>query len=176
VAAEYFLTALRSIGQNKVRALLTTLGVIIGVMSVILLIALGESAQAYVSARIRDHGQQHHHHHAGQAGDDGPHSHHRGQPPQAHLRDGQGDQAQGAGVSGVCANSVGLANMKYRTRQRSVMCIGTTPDWETIRELHTQVGRFITQQDVDRNNKVVIIGTKLKQELFGESARALRED
>jgi putative ABC transport system permease protein len=49
VELEYILTALRSIGQNKVRALLTTLGVIIGVMSVILLIALGESAQAYVS-------------------------------------------------------------------------------------------------------------------------------
>ena len=46
---EHLLTALRSIAQNKVRAFLTTLGVIIGVMSVIMLVAFGESAQAYVS-------------------------------------------------------------------------------------------------------------------------------
>ena len=41
-------TALLSIRQNKVRSLLTTLGVIIGVMSVILLISFGEAAQTYV--------------------------------------------------------------------------------------------------------------------------------
>ena len=45
---DHLTSALASIAQNKVRSLLTTLGVIIGVMSVILLIALGESAQAYV--------------------------------------------------------------------------------------------------------------------------------
>ncbi|MCC6145409.1 MAG: ABC transporter permease, partial [Candidatus Hydrogenedentes bacterium] len=45
---EFFYTALQSILHNKVRAFLTTLGVIIGVMSVILLVALGEGAQDYV--------------------------------------------------------------------------------------------------------------------------------
>ena len=42
---ESILVALRSISQNKVRSFLTTLGVIIGVMSVILLISLGEAAR-----------------------------------------------------------------------------------------------------------------------------------
>ena len=45
---ECFSTALQSIFQNKVRSFLTMLGVIIGVMSVILLISLGEAAQTYV--------------------------------------------------------------------------------------------------------------------------------
>lgn len=49
---EYFRIALESIAQNKVRSLLTMLGVIIGVMSVILLIALGEGAQSYVESEF----------------------------------------------------------------------------------------------------------------------------
>src|SRR5438034_1232892 len=46
---ELLLTALDTIRANKVRAFLTTLGVIIGVLSVILLVALGEGAKQYLS-------------------------------------------------------------------------------------------------------------------------------
>jgi putative ABC transport system permease protein len=172
--AEYFLTALRSIGQNKVRALLTTLGVIIGVMSVILLIALGESAQAYVSREFAIMGSNIIIITPGKQETTGLIPITAGSHRKLTYEMAKAIKRKADGVSGVCANSVGLANMKYGTRTRNVMCIGTTPDWETIRQLHTQVGRFITQQDVDRNNKVVIIGTKLKRELFGES-RALYE-
>ena len=42
---EYFAIALRSVLAHKIRALLTTLGVIIGVASVILLMSLGNSAR-----------------------------------------------------------------------------------------------------------------------------------
>ncbi|HOS04029.1 MAG TPA: ABC transporter permease, partial [Candidatus Hydrogenedentes bacterium] len=47
-ALELLRVALDSIAQNKVRSALTMLGVIIGVMSVIQLISLGEGAQTYV--------------------------------------------------------------------------------------------------------------------------------
>src|SRR5437588_11367245 len=46
---ELLLTALDTIRANKVRAFLTTLGVVIGVLSVILLVALGEAAKQYLS-------------------------------------------------------------------------------------------------------------------------------
>src|SRR5437763_10277636 len=46
---ELFLTAIDTIRANKVRAFLTTLGVVIGVLSVILLVALGEGAKQYLS-------------------------------------------------------------------------------------------------------------------------------
>ena len=45
---EFIRVALGSIVANKIRALLTTLGVIIGVLAVILLVALGDGARAYL--------------------------------------------------------------------------------------------------------------------------------
>ena len=45
---ELLLTALDTLRANKVRAVLTTLGVIIGVLSVILLVSLGEGARSYL--------------------------------------------------------------------------------------------------------------------------------
>jgi len=172
--AEYFLTALRSIAQNKVRALLTTLGVIIGVMSVILLIALGESAQAYVTREFAVMGSNIIIVTPGKQETTGLVPITAGSHRKLTYEIAKAIKRKAEGITGVAANSVGLANIKYLNRQRNVMCIGTTPDWEAIRELHTQVGRFISQQDVDRNNKVIILGTKLKRELFGQG-RALYE-
>ena len=48
-----FLTALRGLGANKLRAALTTLGLIIGVASVITMLALGNGARASVEASFR---------------------------------------------------------------------------------------------------------------------------
>ena len=46
-------TALTSLGGNKLRAALTLLGVVIGVASVITLMAIGKGAQAQVTERIQ---------------------------------------------------------------------------------------------------------------------------
>ena len=50
---EYFAIAFRSVLAHKIRALLTTLGVIIGVASVILLMSLGNSAREEAANQIR---------------------------------------------------------------------------------------------------------------------------
>ena len=50
---EYFAIAIRSVLAHKIRALLTTLGVIIGVASVILLMSLGNSAREEAANQIR---------------------------------------------------------------------------------------------------------------------------
>ncbi|MBM3289289.1 MAG: ABC transporter permease, partial [Candidatus Hydrogenedentes bacterium] len=51
---EYLFVALDSVAQNKVRSFLTMIGVTIGVLAVILLVALGEGAQAYVAKEFVD--------------------------------------------------------------------------------------------------------------------------
>jgi len=50
---EYFILAVKSVWAHKIRALLTTLGVIIGVSSVILLMSLGNSARTEAANQIR---------------------------------------------------------------------------------------------------------------------------
>jgi putative ABC transport system permease protein len=171
---ELFLTALSSIGQNKVRAMLTTLGVIIGVMSVILLIALGESAQAYVEREFAVMGSNVVIITPGRQETAGMIPITAGSHRKLTYEIAKAIKRKAVGITGVAANSVGLANVRYRNLQRNVLLIGTTPDFENVRQLFTQIGRFITDEDIDRNNKVCIIGTTLKRELFGEN-RALSE-
>lgn len=171
---ELFFTALRSIAQNKVRAMLTTLGVIIGVMSVILLIALGESAQSYVEREFAVMGSNVIILTPGKQETAGMFPITAGSHRKLTYDIAKAIKRKAVGINGVAANSIGLANIRYRNLQRNVLLIGTTPDFENVRQLYTQIGRFMTDEDIDRNNKVVIIGTTLKRELFGEG-RALYE-
>jgi len=168
------LTALRAIGQNKVRAMLTTLGVIIGVLSVIMLIALGESAQFYVEREFAVMGSNVLLLTPGRQETAGMFPITAGSHRKLTFDIAKAIKRKGESITGVAANMLGLANVRYRNRQRNVMCIGTTPDFEHVRQLYTQIGRFISEQDIDRNNKVCVIGTTIQRELFG-SQRALYE-
>ena len=171
---EHILTALRSIAQNKVRSILTTLGVIIGVMSVILLVALGESTQAYVENEFAVMGSNVLIVTPGRQETTGLIPITMGSHRKLTHEIAKAIKRKAVGITGVAANSLGLAGVRYRERQRHVLLIGTTPDFEHVRQLYTQIGRFITDQDIDRNNKICIIGTTLKRELFG-THRALYE-
>lgn len=168
------LTALRSIAQNKVRAMLTTLGVIIGVLSVIMLIALGESAQSYVEREFAVMGSNVLIVTAGKQETAGMFPITAGSHRKLTHDIAKTIKRKGESITGVASNMLGLANIRYLTRQRNVMLIGTTPDFENIRQIYTTIGRFISEQDIDRDNKVCVIGTTIQRELFG-THRALYE-
>jgi len=173
-ALDSIFTALRAIAQNKVRAMLTTLGVIIGVLSVIMLIALGESAQAYVEGEFAVMGSNVLIVTPGRQETAGMFPITAGSHRKLTYDIAKAIKRKGESINGVAANMLGLANVRYRNRQRNVMCIGTTPDFEQVRQLYTQIGRFVSEQDIERNNKVRVIGTTVQRELFG-SHRALHE-
>ena len=172
---EHFLTALRSIAQNKVRSFLTTLGVIIGVMSVILLIALGQSAQAYVEKEFAIMGTNVLIVTPGRQETTGMFPITAGSHRKLTYEIAKAIKRNAVGITGVAGNSIGLANVRFQNRQRHVVLIGTTPDFEHVRQLYTQIGRFITEQDIERNNKICIIGTTLKRELFGNQRALYRK-
>ncbi|NLF56515.1 MAG: FtsX-like permease family protein, partial [Candidatus Hydrogenedens sp.] len=165
---DHFTTALHSIAQNKVRSLLTTLGVIIGVMSVILLIALGESAQSYVEREFAVMGSNILIITPGKQETTGLFPITAGSNRKLTYEIAQSIKRKAPGVSGVASNIIGLSTVRYGRRMRSVLTIGTTPDFDKVRQLFTQIGRFINDRDIERNNRVCIIGTTLKRELFGD--------
>lgn len=172
---ECILTALHSLSQNKVRAFLTTLGVIIGVMSVILLVALGEAAQAYIQNEF-----------AGMGSNVIVISPGKQETTSSMIVVNAGSfrklttenaneiKRKALGIKGVSGNVLGTAQVRYGNLERNCLLIGGMEDLDEIRELHVQPGRFIDAQDIDKNNKVCIIGQKLKKDLFG-SKPALNE-
>jgi putative ABC transport system permease protein len=167
---DHFFTAIHSIAQNKVRSLLTTLGVIIGVMSVILLVALGESVQAYVQKEFAVMGSNILIITPGKQETVGIVPITAGSNHKLTFEIAKTIKRKAAGVTGVAANIMGLTQVRYGKRSRSVLTFGTTPDFDRVRQLYTQIGRFITDRDIERNNRVCVIGVTLKRELFGEES------
>jgi len=171
---ELIRTAIIALNQNKMRAALTALGVIIGVMSVILLIALGESAQAYVEREFAIMGSNVIIITPGKQETTGMFPISAGSHKKLTYEIARQIKRKVPGIIGVASNTLGLANIRYKNRQRNVLLIGTTPDFEKVRQLYTQIGRFLTEEDIERNSRVCIIGTTVKKELFG-THRALYE-
>ena len=172
---ESIFVALRSLSQNKVRSFLTALGVIIGVMSVILLISLGEAAQAYIEKEFAGMGSNVIIISPGKqettsdmfvitAGSFRKLTHENAKEIKRKAR----------GVKGVSGNVFGAGQIRYGARQRNCLIVGVMEDFDEIRQLRTQVGRFIDAQDVEKNNRVCVIGRTLRRELFG-SKPALNE-
>jgi putative ABC transport system permease protein len=165
---ECILTALYSLSQNKVRAFLTTLGVIIGVMSVILLVALGEAAQAYVENEFAGMGSNVI---AISPGKQETTSNmivvNAGSYRKLTTENAREIKRKGTGLKGVSGNVLGSAQVKYGNLERNCLLLGVMEDFFGIRELKLQIGRFIDAQDIDKNNKVCVIGEKIRKDLFG---------
>ncbi|MCX6376281.1 MAG: ABC transporter permease [Armatimonadetes bacterium] len=165
---ECILTALYSLSQNKVRAFLTTLGVIIGVMSVILLVALGEAAQAYVQNEFAGMGSNVI---AISPGKQETTSNmivvNAGSYRKLTRENAKEIKRKGIGLKGVSGNVLGTAQVKYVNLERNCLLLGVMEDFFGIRELKLQLGRFINAQDIDKNNKVCVVGEKIRRDLFG---------
>ena len=152
--------------RNKVRSLLTMLGVIIGVAAVIIMIAISAGTEATIADQIKGLG-------ANLVFIQG--SFGRGRPGAADdtpqlVYD---DVALVAGIKGVVGTSVEMpANQAIKvgsTTLTDVEIVGTTPDFPSVREAPVADGRFLNESDLERKTKVAVIGSGLAKELFGDA-------
>ncbi len=161
--------AFRAIAANGLRSVLTTLGMIIGVGSVIVLIAVGQGANKGVQDKIRGLGQdlifvQP----AAQAGAGNGGA--RGAAGSANaLTKADSDALAAAGLPGVKGVapqlSIDVQAVSPYTNQR-VTVIGTTPEYPEVRSVAVAEGDFITTTDIDKKALNIVLGAEIAKTLF----------
>ncbi len=149
--------------KNKVRSLLTMLGIIIGVAAVIVMIAISAGTEATISDQITSLGTNLIFVSASFSRM-GPTS----SGTQLVYDDATAIADEISGVTGVVVEQDASETVKAGDVSLSSISItGASPDFLTVRDLTVASGRFFTAEDVTNKKKVVILGSTLAQELFG---------
>lgn len=164
-------TALTSILRNKTRSFLTTLGVIIGVLSVILLTSIGNGLTVFIEQEFQDLGSNLLIVTPGEiVSKEGGFS---GQDPalsfaNSKLTLSDSEALSRAGYPISAAVPLIAVNGEARTGglKRKGMVVGTTAQYSVVRNTPADKGRFLTDADVGGNRKVVVIGAKIAEVLF----------
>jgi putative ABC transport system permease protein len=92
-----------------------------------------------------------------------------GRPPQLSYDDIAAIAQNVTNINGVSAEQSTMQDVKgNNTTLESVSVIGTTTGFPDVRDYRVAEGRFLTDEDNDRTNKVVVLGYDVAQELFGD--------
>lgn len=167
-------TATEALLLNKVRTALASLGIIIGIGSVIALVSLGQSSQNAVASQIQSLG--------------------------SNLLTVRAGSLMSGGVRGAAGGATSLtyedakavmtsnqittvASVSPELQQRAqviagrnntnTQILGATSAYVDVRKLSLSSGRFIMQQDIDGMGKVAVLGPQVVTDLFGEGANPI---
>ena len=149
--------AIKSIIGNKIRSLLTMLGVIIGVGAVIAAVAFAQASTKNVTDSIQSLGTN-----MISINITGRNSNRN-----VSFEDLQEFSAANSNeVTAIAPQVSGSYTVKSGVKSRSTSVIGTTPDYSIIRSRSIQSGRYLSQIDVDYRQKVAVVGTAVINDIF----------
>ncbi len=167
-----FKTAWEGLALNKGRSFLTTLGVIIGVGAVIVMMAVSAGAEAEIADQINALGPNlimvmp-----SFSRGGFGPGM---GRPPELSYDDIAAIAENVSNINGVAAEQNTTQDIKAGdVTLESISIVGTTSGFPQVRDYKVAEGRFLSDEDNDRANKVAVLGYDIAQELFGEPDAAI---
>ncbi|HZT06784.1 MAG TPA: ABC transporter permease [Chloroflexota bacterium] len=170
-AVEALRVALRALMANKLRGVLTMLGVIIGVAAVITLMSIGRGAQQQITEQVQSLGTNLIFVSPG------------AQRQQSNVRTAAGnaqtlsyddakaiaDSFLGNLAAGVAPErAVGGAQLIYGGQNLQTRIVGVTPEYQDVRNFHTAEGDFIAQQNLDARSRVIVLGASVATNLFGD--------
>jgi putative ABC transport system permease protein len=164
--ADLFQEALLALNANRLRSALTMLGVVIGVASVILMLAIGEGSKRSVAKSIQSLGSN-------------QLVVMSGAPNQGGFRGSVGglptlklDDAVAIGelysVKGVAPVSSSQAQVVFGGSNKSTSVTGTTPAYFSVNNMKIAQGAAFTETDVRTSANVAVLGHTVVRELFGD--------
>jgi putative ABC transport system permease protein len=163
--------ALRALAANKMRSLLTMLGIIIGVGAVIALMAAGQGAQKGITDRIQGLGSNLLFIRPGSP-DDNPTNNPLGDTVQTLVStdvEAINNPDRFPYVQSAVGQVFFTAPVVANGKSVSTDITGVTPGYQVTRNHYVASGRFINDDDVTRKGLVAVLGPNLAQRLFGDA-------
>lgn len=148
--------ALRSIGSNKLRAVLTMLGIIIGVMALVVLVSLVNGATGSVTDAVSSLGSDLL---TAAVLDD------KGDPIRLETLEEWSREEDGLGA--LAAYAAATVTGKSGGESDSFTVYGVTPMYSDIQGLRLTMGRFIKRSDVDSSTRVCVLNYNAAEEFIG---------
>ena len=165
---EHVLSALLALSANKIRAALTMLGVVIGVLAVTLLVGVGDGARAYLDRTLTSLGTNLLNVIPGRTETRG-----FGPPAQGVSRpltmdDVRALERQATLLRGVSPIVTAGGTVRYMNRQRDTVVLGVGPAFSDLRNMHVDRGEFVRDEDLASRRRVCVLGRRVVRELFGD--------
>lgn len=148
--------AFKSILSNKLRSLLTMLGIVIGVTAVIALVSLGQGATKSVTEQVQSLGTN-----LLTVNILG-----RGSTNTLTSKEAE-NLGEVEGIQYLAPANASNASVKFGTESVNVSVIGTNSEYADVREYSMAAGRSLSQIDLDFYQKVAVIGSQTATDLFG---------
>lgn len=153
--------AVDALMANKLRSILTMLGVVIGVMSVVALLSVGQGAQASVTERIQGTGLNILTISSGRGGFGG------GNSQTLTYADAQALEKSLTGIDGVLSQYSGNMTVRSDAATITVSVRGVTSKYAELTNMDMELGNFISNLDDSGRNRVAVLGSDASEELFG---------
>jgi len=165
---EVFKTSLTALTLNKIRSLLTMLGVIIGVFSVVALVSVVKGFQNYITDQFNSLGSNLLYVMPGKItiGGNGGGGQHFTENKLSYTNIDTLQTYLSDSLAGISAQIETSKNIEYKTKKYQSTIMGGNASMGEILNLQINQGRFYTKSERDAKAKVVILGKTVLDELF----------
>jgi putative ABC transport system permease protein len=165
-----------SLAANKVRTALTMLGIVIGIASVIAMVAIGAGAKSAIQANIESIGSNLVIVMPGIQRQAGGYQISTGRGTARTLISADAD-ALANDPSGLAAAVAPELSGRYQVTAKgtntNASIDGTVPSYPAVRNLQIAEGSFISDENVKNMSKVAVLGSSVRDDLFGEGGDSL---
>jgi putative ABC transport system permease protein len=161
---ESILVALDNLRVNKMRSLLTMIGIVFGVMAVVTVVSIGQAGQASVLNELSNYSDGYFvvFKTAGEGNSNASIT----------LRD-LNEARKLDGVKFVSTSSSFQMSEMRETEKLLFNLLGTTSDMTKMQKVDLLTGRFFTAQEQRTKQKVLVVENKYAEKVYGSSERAL---
>ncbi|KKM95660.1 hypothetical protein LCGC14_1186020, partial [marine sediment metagenome] len=161
--------AYRGLVANKLRSLLTMLGIIIGVGAVVAMISIGTGAQESATESIRGLGSNILFISPGSPGGGfGGARGAQGTQETLTLKDAEAIDENINAAKNISPEFTSREQVIFKKQNTNTSIVGATSTYEDVHNFHVETGSFINESDERVTKRVAVLGVNVVAELFGE--------